>query len=454
MDKPKRRPWSLSYGLIKPAINFWLRIYMRRVQVINRKAVPQDEAVLYASNHPNAFLDAVTLARFHKRQLGFLTRSDVFKPGLADRFFRGLHMLPVYRGRDAVDIQKKNEEVFQVCYDRLAADDILIIFVEGSHSQVRTQRPVKKGIARIGFGAEEKYDFKIGVNIVPVAFHYEKFTEPGGNLMIVYGNPFKLTDYKDVHDENPSKAKRLVKDRVEKELRELVIDIRNEEMYDTINKLREYGRTYLLEHNNYPVKGKRNLYNEFKSQKDMIAKVEAWAEANPEEAADFNEEAKAYAALLKRHRLKDYLIKNPWGAGNKIMAILALLITMPVFFYGWLHNFFPFWYPLRFAKKKVRDFHFHTSIKFMFAMILFPFTWFVESLLGFIFIEPWWGAVIYMVSLPLTGLFALQWWRLYRKLKAQSRYAGLVRKKHENVGKMQTMSKSIMERLRSIMENA
>ena len=79
----------------------------------------------------------------------YLTRADIFKKKIASNFFKSVYMLPIYRQRDGVNTVKKNEEVFDYCFDILNNKGNIIIFPEGNHSNIKKLRSLKKGIARI-----------------------------------------------------------------------------------------------------------------------------------------------------------------------------------------------------------------------------------------------------------------------------------------------------------------
>jgi len=172
-----------------------MRVHFRRIYRSGVNYIPSSGPVIFACNHPNAFLDAIVVALSVDRPVHFLTRSDVFKTRLARFFLVRLNMIPIYRMRDGMDSLDKNQAVFQRCIDILQEGKVLLIFSEGSCVMEKRLRPLKKGTARIAFLAEKASNWKLNVNIIPVGINYIEPQLFRTDLIISFGRPFQIPEF-------------------------------------------------------------------------------------------------------------------------------------------------------------------------------------------------------------------------------------------------------------------
>jgi 1-acyl-sn-glycerol-3-phosphate acyltransferase len=125
---------SIHYEMLRPFVWSGIHFFFRRVVIAGAHRVPKNRPVIIVANHQNALLDPVVLCVSTTSQLHWLTRADVFKQPLVNRFLRRINMLPVYRERDRVaNLHDRNNEIFQQCYTRLKDNAVIGIFPEGTH---------------------------------------------------------------------------------------------------------------------------------------------------------------------------------------------------------------------------------------------------------------------------------------------------------------------------------
>jgi hypothetical protein len=73
--------------------------------------------------------------------------------------------------------------------------------------------PLKPGVAKLGFAAEEASDFQLGLRVIPVGLEYGSRTRVGSGLTIRYGRPLFFRDYADLHrEEKDAAVKKLMAD--------------------------------------------------------------------------------------------------------------------------------------------------------------------------------------------------------------------------------------------------
>ena len=347
------------------------RFYVRRWQIANVPKMGRLEPVIYVANHQNAFLDAMAIINSQKRHPIFLTRANVFSSPIAALLLRSFNMLPIYRQRDGGDTVKKNEKIIQTCIDMLIdGRQPMAIFVEGNHSMLRSLRPLKKGAGRIAFSTLEQSDFKLKLKIIPVGVTYSKHSRMRGDVLVNFGKPILVNDYKDVYEENPSKAYVNLNKEISERLSSLIINIADRENYEEIEK------AWISEKVTYD-----NMIDELHNDQRIIARLSAEKQAG-----------KTLEIVEKEEKKK---------------SIIAQILGFPAFIYGTMNNL-PFYFIMsRLLSKVVTDIHFYSSIKTVGGAFIGSILYFLQAI-GVYALSGAniWIAVIYFFSLPFFGIFA------------------------------------------------
>jgi len=127
-------------------------------------------------------------------------------------------MFPIYRQLDGVNTTEKNKTVFIDCYHILKTKRSPLLFGEGITDDIfeRRLKPIKKGSARMAFGAMDFYDWNLDLSIQCLGLNYEDPTKMRGNLLINNAAPIKVADYKKRYEENADVA-----------IEQLTLDIEN-----------------------------------------------------------------------------------------------------------------------------------------------------------------------------------------------------------------------------------
>jgi 1-acyl-sn-glycerol-3-phosphate acyltransferase len=151
-------------------------------------------------------MDPIMIGITLKPQTYFLVRADVFKNPIAAKLLHSVKMMPIYRIRDGVESMAKNEDTFKKVYTILKDKQVVMLFPEGNHGNKKQLRPLKKGAARIAFGAEEAYNYSLDVHVVPVALNYGNFTNAGSTLQVVFSKPIRVADFYEDYKKDPSRT--------------------------------------------------------------------------------------------------------------------------------------------------------------------------------------------------------------------------------------------------------
>lgn len=181
---------TLVYFGLKYLLRFYNHIYFRSVKVYGIKNIPSDGGVLYSPNHQGAFLDPLLIGSITPGKVTSLTRSDVFG-GPLQWFLNALQMLPVYRIRNGYENLKKNDAIFEQCYDILGDSKNIMMFSEGGHHNEYFLQRLSKGSSRLAFLAHKKNPSQ-KIYLQPVGINYGHHQQPRCTLHLVFGNPIEV----------------------------------------------------------------------------------------------------------------------------------------------------------------------------------------------------------------------------------------------------------------------
>lgn len=100
-----------------------------RPRVTGREHVPEQGAVLLASNHLSG-LDTILIPSFSPRKVQFLAKASLFESRLGGWFFRQIGAIPVHR-----EASTAAQEALDAGREVLAAGSVFAVFPEGSRSR-------------------------------------------------------------------------------------------------------------------------------------------------------------------------------------------------------------------------------------------------------------------------------------------------------------------------------
>ncbi len=412
--------WSFRYFLLKGYGKFMHnQVFYRKVEVIGRENIPLNEPVIFAANHQNALMDALAILYNIKGQPVFLARSDIFKNPLTAKFLTFIKMLPIYRIRDGKSELKKNDEIFNATIGILQNNKYLAILPEGNHAGVKKLRALKKGISRIAFQAEEISDFELGLNILPVGLDYGHYSNFRSRLFVNFGKPFKVADFAEMYKENPQKGMNELRKQLAEHLKPLMIHISNDEHYEEYLTLLDVLEDSCSTHFNIDNK---TLAGKFTVRKKIIASLDHIFENNRETFDEIVVKAKRYKDLLDKMKIRDW-IPNKRSFNFFYIGFRALLylIFFPLQVYGVAFNYIPYYLPV-YLTRKVKDPQFLSSFRYVISLITFFVFFLIMAIIFGLIVKSWLWVLLFIISLPLSGIFAFHYFIGIKKLNGILRF--------------------------------
>ncbi len=400
--------YSRLYAVLKEYLRCWHnKIFYRKVVYINRERIPLNDHLIFTPNHQNALMDALAILFSFKNQFVFVARSDIFKNKFIARILYFLKILPVYRIRDGYDSLKKNEMIFKKTLDIIHNKNGFVILPEGNHAGFRRLRALKKGFARIAFQAEEASGFSLDIKIVPIGISYSNYENVRSDLLVVFGKPFPVSGFYEAYKDNPAIAYNELKKKLAEQIKPLMIHIGSSfyGAYDFFRKAFRNEACQRLKLN------PDDLYDQFKAEKAIIARLEKFEAARPEAMKTLANKVKTYNNLLGKMKLQN---THPVSAVGLFGKKLLLLVASPLFLYGYLNNLFP-WYLTTLYPRKIKDPQFRSSVKFVLSFLVFPIFYLIQTLVVYLVFHRPWITLAYFVSLPLSAAIAWNYARLFHQ---------------------------------------
>jgi 1-acyl-sn-glycerol-3-phosphate acyltransferase len=408
MSKENIEKYSNRYALLKRLAGLWHNnVFYRKVIVLGRDHINPDDHLIFAPNHQNAMMDALAVLFTQKNQLVFLARADIFKKKFIASLLYFIKVMPVYRIRDGFRSLKGNDEVFDKTIDVLRNRSGLVILPEGDHAGFRRLRQLKKGICRVAFQADEASGFTLGIKIIPVGIEFTNYHRYRQVLTVVYGKPIDTREYHELYRKNPEIALNELRNRISSEIKKLMVHIESEEDYESIDELRSIINGKYSDDIRFPKLFRDRVLidklNNFKEKDiDLYRKILSLSLEVKKKARELNVDY--HLLRIKKH--------SPFWL---ITGIVWLLVSLPLFIYGNIFNFTFLGIPAL-QIRKVKDIHFHSSVKYgmslALALILSP----IFLVLSFIIFSPWWLSILIFTTLPLSGLFAWNYYLFFRRI--------------------------------------
>ncbi len=409
------------YLILNIILQYPFRIFFSKVKLVN----PEKRffaRTIFVCNHPASFLDPLVISVLQRPIVFFMTRSDVFKPFLKPILW-SVHMLPIYREHDGEDTKSKNEEVFKKCNRILSGGRNLMIFGEGFTDDVfiRRLKPIKKGAARIGFGALESLNWEKKIYLQAVGINYENPSRMGGEVLISNSEKICLNDYKELYQTNPSKAINDSTKAIEQLLKEQITHVANKDwvfFHQHVSSLKRFG----LDPDN------KNSASPIKERWANSRKFATWMNEQDldsnQELLSLKKDLESYFSILKKMKIEEKFVaefseNKVLKSGKELSKLILFAIFLPL---GLIHFYLPYKFVKGFAEKTFKRKVFWSSVKLMLGFLAMAvYNIILVVLLNSFLIKNASFSWVYYFILPIFGLFTYKWFQVFKDYKSKKK---------------------------------
>lgn len=434
------------YQFLKGLVKMVLALYYPNTRVTGREHLHLDGPTFIATNHPNTLLDAFNAAARVDEQVFFIANASLFKAPFQRWFFNTFYCIPIERPQDAEGRPINNEAAFARSTAHLEKGGHLYIAPEGTSIMERRLRPLKTGTARLALTAEHVNDFDLNVRILPIGLNYERPDKFGSKLLINVGAPILVSEFESQYHDDSFGAARQLTDLFEERLRALLIDTHSEAEDQLVRQLETILQT------SAPADQQRH----FQRIKHLIRGLRQWQEKAAGEHNRFQERVQHYFSQLQEQGLSDRAVDRQLEGGNRQRRVPlwlrtgALLSGLPLFAYGLLNNFLPYFIPKWITRQLDLYVGYKATSKIIIGFLTFPLfyglqTWLVDARWG------WPVSFLYFVSLIPLGYFAHRYPSFFRDVRAAWRWRRLKKRNPEQAKNLMAERRAIWERIRKIL---
>ena len=389
----------MTRRIIIALLRFTLRVYFRRVEVAGLEHVPRTTPVIFVLNHPNALVDPAFLLCLAPGKVSFLAKAPLFRMPIIGAFVRALDSLPAYRQQDQGEDVNKNQETFAAAAEWLSKGGTIGICPEGiSHDRPGLQ-PIKTGAARIALGAVASGQ-ATNLKIVPAGLYYTAKTAFRSEALLYFGKPIEVTPHPLEHGAPPRAAVREFTGSV-------MLDAQHEEALHTISRAEE-----IFSAGSEKQQSSSTLARELQLRQQFIKGYNELLEAAPERVRKLEARIIRFEQQLRQAGVDPTNLTPPKSAASILKQVLKrslvfLLLLGPAAF-GIVVHFPAYRLGGLLSSSLFRNTEDVVStIKIISAMLFFPLTWLVLTVIA-LRLWGWWAVLAILPILPFTGYVAMR----------------------------------------------
>ncbi|SES73728.1 lysophospholipid acyltransferase family protein [Hymenobacter actinosclerus] len=404
----------LFYTVMKPLVQVALRVFFRRLEVRHRERLHGAGPLLIASNHPNTLMDPLVAAVNRRQPIAFLAKSTFFQNPILRAIMESGNSIPIYRRQDLetgaetlspAQLEAQNEKAFGRCYDYFDRGGTIMIFPEGTSVSERRLRPLKTGAARIALGAEARRDFQLGLRILPFGINYFDPQRFRSDVFINPAEPIRVADYAEQYRQNPEAAAEALTEEIRTRLEHRLIITVSDEEDELITQVERTFGQHLIQDD------EETLYDNFLLSRTLLKASRYFAQHEPARLAELRQRLHAYLQQLDDMHLTDDALAARGPASTRtrraLVASARLLLGLPVYLYGLVNNYLPYIIPSWVARRATSEAEFVAPIMLTVGMLTFTGFYLGQTALVHHFTQDWRWTLLYQLSLPLSGFYAL-----------------------------------------------
>ncbi len=427
---PLPRP-TIPRGWVRLLVGGFVRAglmtYFRRIEVFHDERVPRTGPLLIVANHPGSVTDAFLIGAVVPRIVHFVATVRLFRLRAMAFVLRRCGIVPINRRQDDPTAMGTVAETFEHCFRVLEDGGAVGIFPEGVSYNDDQLRPVKTGAGRMALEIEDRHAGALDLHIQPVGITYAAKGRYRTDVLVNFGGPFRATGWLEAYRRDRHGAVRSLSAAIEDRIRELILSLPTLDHQRIVASVKRLYLDRLRASNRLITESVPPRAEELLLGQAIAGALAHFESAAPDRLAGFVNDLIRYEQRLHTLGLSDRsvgaLADDDDVPVPGLLATAGLVAGAPFALFGWVHRIAPVWLIEwavdRFSPPDNRRAQVaHASI--LAGFIGFGMLYALAAGLMW-YVAGWPLALVYLVSLPVTGVFAHHYARFLR------RYAGRVR---------------------------
>ena len=378
----------IFYSFLKVFVGTVLRIYYPKTVVLGRKNFNLKGPVIVVSNHPNTLVDPLMSAVRLRGSLHFLANAGLYVNRFATWLFNTFYCIKIERIQDTNGRAVKNDGAFKACDLHLKKGGNIFIAAEGTSIKGKKIIPFKTGTVRIAISAQQNMDNGNEVKILPVGLNYRTPSRFGSSVLIDVGEPITIRELQEQVEENGFDSIRKITKILEEKVKERIIHCDDEEIEKCLDAYLES-------------RGKLNLRE--------------WYDLGKRKSQELNFLKINHPDKFQKIKIGNKLDqKNPWRG----VQIAFMGLGFPVFIWGLFHHLIAGGVPYFLSRYFNKYVEYEPTFQILSGLIILPLFYTIQYQVAEILCGVQ-LALIYLISLPLTGYFAAYYYRRLQNLESE-----------------------------------
>ena len=403
----------MLYRILKFIIGVGIRLYYSEIRINNKMYLKSSgRPMIVVANHPNTLMDAWVIGMVCNQPIYYMAKATLFDSSFKLKLLRGLNMIPINRKGEGTIKGVDNEDSLSECYKVLAEGKTLVIFPEGTSYKERILRKLKTGTARIALETEKRNNWSLDLQIVAVGLNYSQQERFRSDILIDIDKPRSVLEYKEEYENNPREASQRLTSSIRKRLENVLVTVESqdeellvEQIYKVMNT--KYAGT------------EKGVNKEVKEMKEITRRLDEIKILQPWLLEDIKTKIKSINWKLdKMHVRADFLDKKFRSLAffrQMMISAVFVLIALPLALFGVIHNVFQYLFADWLVPKISTDVEYFAPLAILVGIVLYPFIYAGFTIGAYYLFDPnWYLLVIYILLMPLSGLFTY-WFSKYLK---------------------------------------
>ncbi len=391
--------------------------------------------VIIAGSHSNFLCDTVIHGFDTLAPSRFLGKHTLFKFPIKPvvKFWGAI---PVYRPQDSAEVTAEgralqNRTSFKAAIQALEDGWPICIYPEGgSFVQPGLNLPLKPGVAKLAFSAEEVNGFKLGIRIIPVGLEYGSRPKVGSGLTVRFGEPIQLKDYQKLYEEDYNGAVTQLMADLTAQLKNVFPHFETEEELAMAKRLQIIGAA--------------------QSRMEVSRTFEKYRKTHPEFAHDlhkrlhgFEEDSKDLRIPLAAWGYRTRFLKLT--VGEKLRSFGVTVLGLPFFLYDIVNNTFAEYIVRSVMGFVASDETEMMTIRFISGIFIVPLVYWGQLLVVRHYFAPHWftGVTFFAAFLLYLFLSAGVWHLMPRWRRHLKMWIAQLFFRNKTKGELQGMHKTI-----------
>ena len=236
--------------------------------------------------------------------------------------------------------------------------------------------------------------------MLPVAVNYFDPARFRSDVLLNVAPPIAVAEFAALYAQSPEAAAEALTERIRQALeRRLVVS--HDAADDAL--VQQIERTFGSHLN--PDDDPDTLYDNFRLSQQLLLALSWFQAHHPAQLATVRQLLHTYREALHQHRLSDEAIDDE--RRGSVAGLVNLVLGAPVWLYGVVNNYLPYILPSLVAKRATKEVEFVAPIMLIVGMITFPLAYALQAAAVQHWLHNGWLTALYLLSLPLTGFYAL-----------------------------------------------